>query len=98
MAIYYGCCLITWKSKRQLIVALSTTESEMIAIVDTYKELRLAQKSLSEINVSNKKRIIYSDNQPYIIVASKNGYSGRAKHIELRYLAIQGYVSKGNSV
>lgn len=94
-ALFYGDCLVSWKAKRQTVVALSTTEAEMIAVTDTFKELKLAKKILHEIFQQVSNCTILCDNQPCITIANGNGYSGRAKHIDLKYLAVQDYVSNG---
>lgn len=94
LAIYYKDCLIGWRSKRQSIVALSTTESEMIALVEGYKEFKYFKKLLFEVGSDCDEYHIYCDNQPCITIAHKNGYNGRSKHIDLRYLAIQDFIQK----
>lgn len=35
---FYEGCLILWKSRKQSLVAISTKEAEMIAVVDLYRE------------------------------------------------------------
>ena len=94
-AIFYGNCLVDWNVKQQSVVALSTTESEIIAMVEGYKSLKHMKKILEELNHNNITVTLYCDNQPSIAICKQQGYSGRAKHIELRHLAIQDYYARG---
>lgn len=43
-ALFYDNCSISWKSRKERIVALSTTDAQMIALVDTYKEHKSVHK------------------------------------------------------
>lgn len=92
VAIFYGNCLVNWKSKRQSIVALSTTEAELVALVDAYKEFKLSKKIIYELDGALKEFVMKCDNQPCISILHGNGYSGRAKHIDLRFMALQSYI------
>ncbi|KAL5548340.1 hypothetical protein UlMin_003571 [Ulmus minor] len=57
-----GCC-ISWKTQLQPIVALSTTEAEYIAATEAIKEALWLQGLLQELNVMEKKAIVYTDSQ-----------------------------------
>ena len=57
--------LISWNTKKQQTVALSTAEAELMAIVEVTKELKWMQALLTEMKMKVKTPItIYTDNQP----------------------------------
>lgn len=77
---------ISWQSKRQPIVALSSTEAEYIALSAAVKEALWLKQLVSEINPSDDKTItIFCDNMSAIDLGRKEAYRPRSKHIDLRY-------------
>lgn len=89
--LFHGNNLVNWKCKQQSLVALSTTEAEIISMVEGFKELKFVKKLMYETYYSTITPIIFCDNQPCISIISGNGYTGRAKHIDIRFLALQDY-------
>lgn len=61
----------------------------MIAIVEASKNHKGVHKLFRELGHAKEPWTIHYDDQPCITIAQDTGYSGRAKHIELRFLAIQ---------
>jgi len=65
--------MITWKSHRQPTVALSTMESEYMALTDAIKKLKWVRTLLADLSYSNRKSNepieLYSDNQDVIALA-----------------------------
>ena len=83
-------CVINWISKKQDIVAQSTTEAEYIAIAETVKEVKWLIEFLQELKFYDKKKetaTIYTDNQAAMKIAqSENNHNHqRTKHIDIRY-------------
>jgi hypothetical protein len=81
---------IAWKSRRQPTVALSTMESEYMALTDATKELKWVRTLLAELGYSNGKSDqdptdLFSDNQGAIALAKNPVSHSRAKHIDLRH-------------
>src|SRR5579862_9604022 len=81
---------IAWKSHRQPTVALSTMESEYMALTDTTKELKWIRSLLAELGYSNGKSDdepteLFSDNQGAIALAKNPVSHSRAKHIDIRH-------------
>jgi len=80
---------IAWKSRRQPTVALSTMESEYMALTDATKELKWVKTLLAELGYSNGKSNepteLYSDNQGAIALAKNPVSHSRVKHIDLRH-------------
>ncbi|MBA3284506.1 MAG: hypothetical protein H0U27_05530 [Nitrosopumilus sp.] len=76
---------ISWKSKKQPIVSLSSMEAEYIALTSAAKEAMWLQKLNQEIEDSTEAILIYEDNQATIKTASEEIYNDRSKHIDVRY-------------
>jgi hypothetical protein len=76
---------ISWSSKKQSIVALSSCEAEYIALSDAAKESQWLRNLHYELNNFINPIIIYEDNQAAIKIAENNMFSNRTKHIDIRY-------------
>ena len=79
---------ISWSSKRQTVVALSSCEAEYIALNEAGKEAIWLQRILKElglINYSPSPTLIYEDNQGTIALAENPEFHRRTKHIDIRY-------------
>ena len=89
---------ITWRSSRQKLVALSSCESELIAITDAVKDTLWLREALQDLDVDLEgATTIFEDNQGVIAISANNrGKSQRTKHISTRYFCIQSYVSDGH--
>ena len=88
---------ICWQSRKQSIVALSSTEAEYIALVQAAKELLWIQQLLEDLGITNviNRNIIYEDNQGAIALAKNPEYHARTKHIDIQYHFIRECVEKG---
>jgi hypothetical protein len=76
--------VISWRSKRQSLVATSTTESEMIAAAETTEEvlsLRKPSRTFSFPPVGPT--IIFEDNQAAIAISQNPTAHGRTKHFDV---------------
>lgn len=82
-----GNSAISWCSKRQQTVSLSTTESEYIAITLACQELLWLKGLLKDIDYSYVETPIklFSDNQSAIKLVYSNNYHARSKHIDTKY-------------
>jgi len=83
-------CSISWFSKKQTAVALSTHEAEFVAMCETSKEVMWLKYFLSELCQSKfieEPCIVSCDNQSAINSASKvdENVSERTKHIATRF-------------
>ena len=81
-----GTGAISWSSKLQSIVALSTTEAEYVAACAAGQEIIWLRHLFSEIGfpVEGPSRL-YVDNQSALAVAKNPEHHGRMKHLDLRY-------------
>ena len=83
---FLGCGAITWSSKKQHIIALSSTESEYIAQTHVAKEAIWIQSFVLEIRSDQTRPIdLLCDNQGAIALAKDNKFHTRTKHIDLRH-------------
>jgi hypothetical protein len=77
---------ISWSSKKQPIVALSTTEAEYIAATHAAKEAIWIRMFLTEITrLLAHPTTLYCDNQSAISVSKNDQYHARMKHIDIQY-------------
>lgn len=76
---------ISWCSKGQPTVSLSTTESELRAVVSTVQEALWLKRLEGEIFPDAPKDItIFCDNKSTIHLAINNSFSQQTKHIDIR--------------
>ncbi|KAK2366240.1 putative mitochondrial protein [Trifolium repens] len=80
-----GTTAISWMSRIQKIVALSTTEAEYVAVTEASKELIWLQGLLTELGFIQEKSVLHSDSQSAIHLAKNSAFHSRTKHIDLRY-------------
>ena len=78
---------ISWESKKQSAVALSTTEAEYYALSTGVKEGIYLKRLLEEIGfrAANEPILIKSDNLSAQQLAKNAVYRPRTKHIDIRY-------------
>ena len=88
---------VSWRSKLQRVVALSSCESELIAIVDAGKEALWMRKALRAYKFPcDSPLMIHEDNQGTIAVATNaRGMSDRTKHVATRYFAVRDWIDSG---
>ena len=87
---------VSWSSKRQEIVSLSTTESEYVAATHGLKEAMWLRSLLSEVFGSFKDpTVLLCDNQSAIALARDHQYHARTKHIDVRYHFIRWVIDQG---
>ena len=83
-------CLLSRQSRRQTIVAMSSTEAEYIVAATATKELLWLQTLISELGyILNLPSIIYCDNQPCIALSENPKFHDRSKHINMQFHFLQ---------
>ena len=87
---------ISWRSKLQSIVALSTTEAELISVVEATKEGLYLLQLLEDLSMMQKTVELFSDSQSAIHLVENQAYSSRTKHIDVRsfFLMLEGERNK----
>jgi len=90
---------ISWGSKKQQIVALSTSEAEYIALALAVQEGIWIKNLLSEILNEDQhgmdQLLIFEDNQSCMKMTKNPVNHGRTKHIDIRYHFLRDLVKKG---
>jgi transposase InsO family protein len=84
---------ISWKSKRQPIISLSSMEAEYIALSAASKESMWLHKIQKDLYIKPEPMIIREDNQATIKMANNIINNDRSKHIDVRYHFIREKVS-----
>jgi hypothetical protein len=78
-------CPVAWYSKKQTVTALSSTEAEVIALVEGIKEAIWMKNFLNELGFSIPDAItLHEDNQSAIAIAANPIHHARIKHMELK--------------
>ena len=89
---YYG-SPVSWFSKRQPTVALSSTEAEYMALTSAAQEVTWFQTWMREVLNKEVAGLIECDNQATIAIANSERISDRTKHIDIRHHYIREKVS-----
>ena len=91
-------CTVSWASKLQKTVSLSSAEAEYMALSATGQEVIWIKKLLSElyVNVHEMPTRIWCDNQAAVEIASDDQHHDRTKHIDLRYHWIRDSIKRGD--
>ncbi len=77
---------VSWRSKKQSCVALSTAEAEYMALASATQEAVWMRKLLVDLqNKTEKTTVTFEDNQSAIFMAKNPQYHGCAKHIDIKY-------------
>jgi len=81
-----GVGAVSWRSKKQASVALSSTEAEYMALTQATKEAMWIKFFLTELGVFNSDGIpINVDNQSCVALAKNPEFHARTKHIDIQY-------------
>ena len=85
---------ISWSTKKQPIIALSSCEAEYIALTECAKESLWLGNLHRELNPKSKEPfVLFEDNQASIKIASNNIFSNRTKHVDVKYHFIRDLVN-----
>jgi hypothetical protein len=87
---------VSWCSKKQNVVALSSTEAEYIALTETCKELTWLKEVAKGLAMElPETTIVKTDSQSCMAIVSNQKFSNRTKHIDARYHYIKDQVNEG---
>ncbi|CAH9096206.1 unnamed protein product [Cuscuta epithymum] len=76
---------VSWQSRLQKCVVLSTTEAEYVAATEACKELLWLKRFMQEIGFMQQRYVVLCDNQSTIHLAKNSMFHKRTKHIDVRY-------------
>ena len=92
-----GGAAISWKSKLQHTVALSSTEAEYLSLGTATGEALYLRNLLGDLHPAAAGPVtLYEDNQSTIKQASNLQSSERTKHIDIRHHFIKSHVANGD--
>ena len=81
-----GGAAVSWASKRQQTVALSSTEAEYMCACSGAQEITHIRGLMSELGFAPKKpTTLFEDNQSAMHLVDHGGNHSRSKHIDIRY-------------
>lgn len=87
---------VSWCSKRQKTVALSSCEAEYMALTETTKEAVWMRGLLQELGLKGFNSVaIRMDNQGAMALAKNPEFHARTKHIDIRHHYIREVESRG---
>lgn len=87
---------VSWSSKKQGVVATSTTEAELYALAEAAKDLVWFHQLLKDFDVNIHFPIaLSSDNQSAIKMLTNDKFSQRTKHIDVQFHFLKDLVSVG---
>lgn len=100
---YSGFCftldgnLVSWESKKQKLVAQSSTESEYISLTEAVKEsLYLNELICNLFNCGLQTVTIFHDNMSSIKLSESENFSARTKHMGVRKQLVRDCVQDGS--
>lgn len=81
--VYFGPNLISWSSKKQTLVARSSTKAEYRSLANTVSEILWIQSLLQELQVLYQSLKVYCDNMSTVALTYNPVLHHRTKHMEL---------------
>jgi hypothetical protein len=87
---------ISWKSKGQRGVVLSTTEAEYVAVSETTREIKFIMQVLESMSLKVDYPItVHVDNVGAIFLANNRTTGERTKHVDIRHHFVREYIEEG---
>ena len=92
---YLGDCLVSWMSKKQTSVTLSTTGAEYIAAAACCTQVLWMKQTLQDIQVHYEEPIsILCDNTSAISISKNPVMHSKTKHIPIKYHFLREHVTE----
>ncbi|GAU29997.1 hypothetical protein TSUD_160820 [Trifolium subterraneum] len=92
----FGSSAISWSSKKQPIVTLSTTEAEFVVAASCACQAIWLKKVMNQLGQKQEKcTVVYCDNSSSIKLSKNPVMHGRCKHIDVRYYFLRDLVKDG---
>ena len=96
LVVSWGGAPIHWESSRQTLVALSTAEAELIAMVSAVQAGEAVASLISEIIGRVPEKQLFGDNSAAISIVSGPPTSWRTRHLRLRSSALREKLEGGS--
>jgi hypothetical protein len=89
--------LVSWSAKKQICIALSTTEAEYVAMTQAFQEGIWLKSNFHQLSIDLPSLVfIQSDNEGAIALASNGISHNRTKHIDIRFHFIRSHIDSKN--
>jgi hypothetical protein len=98
-AYFIGIGAVSWSSKKQPIITLSSTEAEYVALTHSAKDIIWIHKLLTELSSVFNFTVpttLFCDNQGAVRLSKDSTFHGRTKHIDVHFHFIRQTVSQGH--
>ncbi|GJV65987.1 hypothetical protein Tco_1476815 [Tanacetum coccineum] len=86
---------VSWVSKLQSVVAMSTTKAEYIAAAQASKEAVWLKMLLEELRHKQEKITLFCDNQIALYLSRNPAFHSKTKHIRVQYHFVREKVEEG---
>lgn len=88
--------VVSWITRKQHCVAMSSTEAELIALCSAVQDTLWYKKLLNDMNLNVVSFIVYEDNQGCISLIKNPENNRRIKHIDLKFNFVCENLKRGN--
>lgn len=96
LLMMFGGGLVAWGTRKQICVALSSTEAEFVALAEGCQELIWTRRLLEEVGeAALGPTTVHEDNQSCMKLVDSDKIERRSKHIETRYFFVRDLQEKG---
>ena len=89
---FVGACLVTWLSKKQNLISLSTAKAEYIVVGSCCTQLLWMKQMLSDYGIKQSTMSIHCDNSNAINISKNPVFHSWTKHIDIRHHFIRDLV------
>ncbi|GFS46649.1 hypothetical protein Acr_00g0103530 [Actinidia rufa] len=86
---------VSWVSRLQKIVTISTTEAEYVAATEACKEMVWLRSFMKELGMEQDNSKLFSDSQSAIHLAKNAAFHSRTKHIDIKCHFIRSLLEDG---
>ncbi|WVZ52477.1 LOW QUALITY PROTEIN: hypothetical protein U9M48_003531 [Paspalum notatum var. saurae] len=93
---FLGTSLVSWSSRKQASVSLSTTEAEYISAASCCSQLLWMKATLSDFGLSFGRIPFLVDSTSAISIAKNPVLHSRTKHIDVRFQFLRDHYEKGD--
>jgi hypothetical protein len=93
---FLGRSLVSWSSKKQTSIALSTAEAEYVAAEQCCAQLLWMRQTLRDFGYNLSKVPLLCDNESAICIADNPVERSRTKHINIRHHFLRDHQQKGD--